>query len=86
MSCKLCQSTNQRLFPSEVNIHFSGLENLSKPTLLAFPKLLICLDCGFVESRIERTELRRLADGSEEKENTFPGGFPRYKLRSSRVA
>lgn len=61
MSCNSCRSTNQSLFPSEMNIHFSGFQNLDKPTVWAFPKLLICLDCGFVESRIERAELRRLA-------------------------
>jgi len=66
MCCKSCQSTNQSKFPSEVNIHFRGPNNLTKPCVWAFPELVICLDCGFVESRVEGAELRRLAEESDE--------------------
>jgi hypothetical protein len=34
-------------FAAEINIHFSGLKNLDKPGVLVFPKILVCLDCGF---------------------------------------
>ena len=61
MICVSCQSAYLREFPSEINIHFPGLENLDKPSVFVFPKLLICLDCGFTEFRIPKEELRSLA-------------------------
>ena len=51
---------SQGAFPSEVNLHFPGIDNLTKPTVRAFPKSLVCLDCGFTEFVIEETELRLL--------------------------
>jgi hypothetical protein len=61
MICKACQSTHQGEFQAEINIHFSGKENLDKPTVWVFPKLLICLDCGFTEFRIPKPQLEPLA-------------------------
>jgi hypothetical protein len=49
MSCRSCESNSQQEFGSEIIIHYSGLKNLDKPTVWTFPKLLICLDCGFAE-------------------------------------
>lgn len=65
MSCRGCQSANQRTFPTEMNIHFPGLKDSDKPTVWAFPELLVCLDCGFAELRLQEKECRVLADGSE---------------------
>ena len=62
MSCKTCQSANQREFPAEVDVHFPGSENFTRATVWVFPKLLVCLDCGFVEFKIEKAELRVLRD------------------------
>ena len=65
MSCKACQSDNQTLFPSELCIHFpGGLEALDKGQVMAFPQLLVCLNCGFAEFSVREAELRRLVDGS----------------------
>lgn len=69
MSCKACQSENQRKFSSEINIHFPGLKSLDKPTVWVFPELLVCLDCGFTGFLIEETELRLLAEGIDAHEN-----------------
>lgn len=66
MSCKLCQSTNQRVFESEVNIHFPELKDLKRQPVLAFPNLVICLDCGFVESRIDDSQLHELIEVGRE--------------------
>jgi hypothetical protein len=63
MLCKSCHSLNNREFPAEINIHFPGLENLTEPTVFVFPKLLVCLDCGFAEFSIPETELPLLAKG-----------------------
>jgi hypothetical protein len=61
MSCRDCHSENQKTFPSEMNIHFPGLKNLERPTVWAFLKLLVCLDCGFTELRLGEKECSLLA-------------------------
>jgi hypothetical protein len=55
MSCRSCESDSQQEFGSEIIIHHSGLKNLHKPTVWTFPKLLICLDCGFAECVVRLT-------------------------------
>lgn len=60
--CKICQLAAQAEFPAEINIHFPGKKNLSKPSVWTFPKLLVCLNCGFTEFVLEEAELVRLRD------------------------
>ena len=57
MSCLSCRSSNQAEFPAELLIHFGGLKNLDKPAVWVFPKLLVCLDCGFLQSTVPAPEL-----------------------------
>lgn len=64
MPCLSCASSNQGEFTAEVNIHFPGLKNPDKPSVLAFPKLSVCLDCGFSRFVIAETELMLLARGT----------------------
>src|ERR1700687_3389462 len=61
MSCAFCTSTNQAEFPAEVNIHFPGLRNADKPGVFVFPRLLVCLDCGFSSFVTPESELTDLA-------------------------
>jgi hypothetical protein len=49
MSCKSCQADHQRNLDGEIAIHFPGLKGLDKPIVWVFPKLLVCLNCGFTE-------------------------------------
>jgi hypothetical protein len=65
MSCRSCQSQNHRDLNGEVAIRFSGLKGLDKPIVLVFPKLLVCLDCGFTEFALPETELRQLAENDQ---------------------
>jgi hypothetical protein len=60
--CKSCASENQTECGTEIMIHLSGLKNLDKLPILVFPKLLICLDCGFTEFTISETQLRLLGE------------------------
>jgi hypothetical protein len=60
MNCKSCTSVNQRAFNSDINVHFLGRQNLQEPSVFVFPKLLVCMDCGFTEFAIPETELRLL--------------------------
>lgn len=60
-SCPFCQSGNQREFTAEVNIHFPGMDGLTKPTVLLFPRLSVCLDCGITQFLIPDAERKLLA-------------------------
>jgi hypothetical protein len=62
MACKSCHSVNQDAFPAEINVHFPGLEGLDKPSILLFPRLLVCLDCGFTQFMISDVQLGRMRD------------------------
>ena len=65
MSCRSCGSKKQTTFNSDLNIHFPGLENLTKPPVSAFAKLVVCLDCGLTEFHIREIELHRLCEGTD---------------------
>lgn len=65
MSCSVCHSTHQCQFPAEMNIHFPGVEGLSKRTVLAFPELLVCLECGSTELTLMPDEVQKLVDGTD---------------------
>lgn len=43
-----------------MSVHALGLENVDKPAALVFPRLLVCLDCGFAELTLAENELRLL--------------------------
>jgi hypothetical protein len=64
MPCMLCASGKDAESNSEISIHFPGLKNLDKPTVLVFPKVLVCLDCGFSWFTVTETELALLARGT----------------------
>jgi hypothetical protein len=61
--CKSCHSNNLNTFNGEVAIHFLGPEG-QKPIVFVFPKLVICLKCGFAELNIPERELRVLQTGT----------------------
>ena len=61
MPCKSCHSVNQKAYPSEINIHPpQGMRNLDKPTVWAFPMLVVCAECGFAEFVLSEDELQQL--------------------------
>jgi hypothetical protein len=62
MYCELCQSDSQAEFTAEMMIHFSGLPNIDNPGVPAFPKIAVCLDCGFSRFSIAEPELSLLAE------------------------
>jgi hypothetical protein len=63
MACRRCSSNNQKEFSSEINIHFPGRSGLEMPSVFIFPQLVVCLDCGFTECSVPKSELQRLASG-----------------------
>jgi hypothetical protein len=56
-------------FAAEINIHFSGLKNLDKPSVLVFPRILVCLDCGFSRFTAPEAALELLAADNPTKSN-----------------
>jgi predicted nucleic-acid-binding Zn-ribbon protein len=63
MSCKRCRSDSHSVFNGEIAIHFPGLKGLDKSTVWTFPKLAVCLECGFTEFTVPKRELSVLATG-----------------------
>jgi len=60
VSCKSCLSANTRNFNGEIAIHSPGLTGLNEPIVWIFPKLSVCLDCGFAEFEIPEEQIRQL--------------------------
>ena len=63
MTCERCRSEKQNVFSGEVAIHFPGRKGLEKPIVWAFPKLVVCLQCGFTEFTVPERELQVLEQG-----------------------
>ena len=64
MPCLFCGLGNGAEFAAEMIIHFRGLKNLDKPGVWVFPKVLVCLDCGFSQFTVPESELALLATGA----------------------
>jgi hypothetical protein len=61
MWCRSCQSQHVAMYGVEMCIHpRGGLKSLSNPATLAFPKVLVCSDCGFAEFALGESELQNL--------------------------
>lgn len=64
MLCVSCESPNLSVYPSEINIHHPGMQGLDQPTVWAFPRLTVCLNCGFTQFTLEGDQLCEL-NGSD---------------------
>jgi hypothetical protein len=60
--CQRCSSDKQKKFNTEMNFHFPGWEGLDKPSVLVFPDVTVCLNCGFAKFDISEADLGRLAE------------------------
>ena len=79
MSCQSCASGREKEFAAEINIHFSGLKNLDKPGVLVFPKILVCLDCGFSRFTAPEAALALLAQATPAGHQSHGGADERRK-------
>jgi hypothetical protein len=77
MSCTSCRSEQHVEFGAEMMIHFTGPESLDQPGVLAFPSLLVCMDCGRTEFIIPETALAELANGIRKSEPKGSGTLPK---------
>jgi hypothetical protein len=62
--CSSCGSSNQSEFPAEMLIHFDGYKNISKPGVWVFPTLVVCMECGLMQSTVPAPELALLVSGT----------------------
>jgi len=62
MICPRC-NLESRYFPSEIAIHFPGLDGLNKPVVHVFPQICICVGCGNAEFVVPEPERKVLRDG-----------------------
>ena len=60
VECPSCSSKNQCAPNAEIALHFPGLRGLDKPIVWAFPKVLICLNCGFAVFELADAPLKEL--------------------------
>jgi len=60
-ACTLCSSENLGKFAAETGIHFTGLENINKPTVFVSRELVVCLHCGFTAFPLPEEQLGILA-------------------------
>ena len=77
MTCLSCPSAKQAELTAEMVVHFPGQEHLAKPGVWLFPKLVVCLDCGFSRFTVPEAELTlvagsTLADKSVTMEQSAP--------------
>jgi hypothetical protein len=63
MACRSCGSKDPTGFVAEMSVHVPGLENVEKSTVLVFPRILVCMTCGFTELTMGENELRLLGKG-----------------------
>lgn len=61
MPCRKCGSDHLTESGSEINAHPLGSSDLDKQAVLLFPKLLVCLKCGFTESTLSESDLLLLS-------------------------
>jgi hypothetical protein len=74
MHCALCQSVNLAEFTAEMMIHFSGLRNIDHPGIPAFPKVLVCLNCGSSQFTVPARKLTLLANRTATNDGPVPLG------------
>jgi len=56
--CSSCSSGRQMELLGDICLHFPrGLEDLRKPHVWIFPKVLVCLDCGEARFMVSKAEL-----------------------------
>jgi hypothetical protein len=70
MYCPSCASSRQAEFAAEVNLHFRGSHHLHQPGVLAFPKVLVCLECGLSRFTTTKSQLENLVIGAKKNSSS----------------
>ena len=56
----MCSLEHQDDFSAEITIHLSGREDLGIDPIVVFPRIRVCMTCGFTEFTLERKDLKLL--------------------------
>lgn len=71
MKCQRCgTSPAARPFNGELALHFPGLDGLTKPIIWVFPRVLVCLGCGFAEFVVPDEQVQMLRTSPESSDYT----------------
>jgi hypothetical protein len=68
MSCLACASSNYVELSAAIVLNSAALENEESACVELFPKVLVCLDCGFTRFNVSPPELVSLAAGTQTAE------------------
>ena len=66
--CRFCNSTKLIKLNTEVCLHFPGLKAVNKNPIFVFPKVTLCLDCGFVAGQLSATEVKSVTNSAAESD------------------
>src|SRR5215471_3307292 len=63
-ACGVCRSSNILELVAESCLHFPGLNGLKTEPILIYSKIVVCFDCGLVQSRLSNNELKKVREGA----------------------
>jgi hypothetical protein len=76
MSCLACASNNHVELSAVIVLNSATLQNEESACVELFPKLLVCLDCGFTRFNVSPPELASLATGTQTAERLTRQAHP----------
>lgn len=63
MPCRACGSSAKKRMESEMALHFPGFSAIERRTVMVFPAVFICVDCGFAEFSVAEPDLSLIKQG-----------------------
>jgi hypothetical protein len=76
MSCLACASNNHVELSAAIVLNLATFQNADRACAELFPKLLVCLDCGFTRFNVSQHELASLAAGTQTAERLTRQAHP----------
>jgi hypothetical protein len=62
LSCGSCGSVSAIELASETCLHFPGLKGLNMEPIFIFPKTVVCLNCGSMQSSLAEREIEQVEE------------------------
>ena len=63
MACKNCGSEKLQHFSGELSVCSLAIEKIKQAPVYVVQKILVCLDCGYIELIVPTAELAQLRRG-----------------------
>ena len=63
-ACESCGSSNLIELMAETCLHFPRLPGGKVPPIFVFPSTVVCMDCGFMQSKLSWLELEQIKNGA----------------------